>query len=182
MSVKASPLNAAVVLGLVSVMVSTLLAPLEMGEVTKVLATVGGPVTVSAADAAAPLLALVVVTAPVLLVYTPPSAEVTLTVTVQLLLAGIVAPDSCTALPLSTAVTLPIQVVAALALLLLVKPAGYISLNAAPVIAALILGLVRVMVIADVAPALIVAGLKAFVTVGEAGVTVKVLLAPEPIP
>ena len=78
----------------------------------KDLTTVGGLSTVRVAFAALPVLALLLVTGPVELRKLPAEA-VTLTVTVQEPLAGMVPPESETDVPLLAAVTAPpLQVVA----------------------------------------------------------------------
>src|SRR5476649_2339991 len=118
----------AVALGLLSLMLSTdaSLVPTEAGA--NALATASAVATVSVSLAAALLApALVVVSAPaaIVLVWLPDAALVTLTVTVHEPLAGMVAPESETLFALLTAVTTPpAQVVAPLALTVLVTVAG----------------------------------------------------------
>ena len=70
--------------------------------------------------------ALVVVSAPIgkVLVNEPGAAPVTFTVTVHDPPAGMVAPESCTLLPLLAAVTTPPQVVAPPAAAVFTRPAG----------------------------------------------------------
>src|SRR6185503_5420075 len=137
-SVKATPVTAAA-FGLVSVTVSTLvpLVPMEPG--VNASATVRPESTVSVAAAGAVLApALPEVSAPAAIVFTgaPAAAAVTFTVTVHEPAAGMVAPASATLAPLLAAVTLPpTQVVAPEAEAVLVMPAGYASVNAAPVTA-----------------------------------------------
>jgi len=98
-----------------------------------------------------------------------------LTVTVQDPLAGIVAPDSATLLPLFAPVTVPPHVVAALALAVFTRLAGYASLKAA-LVAAAPFGFVSVIVITLVSLVPMVAGANAFATV-SALATVSVSLA-----
>ena len=106
-------------------------------------------------------------------------ALVTLTVMSQLLPAGIAPPVSASEVPLAAAVTVPLQpaplsVPAGAAVL--TRPAGYASVNAAPVIAVLAFGLVSVIFSTAVAPAAIVFGVNDFSAEGANG-TVKVALA-----
>ncbi len=114
-SVKAAPV-AAVAFGFVSVIVrtDTSVVPIEAG--VNDLATVSAFNTVRLALAAAVLApAFVVVSAPeaIVLLYVAGVALVTLTVTVHEPLAGIVAPESASEVPLFAAVTVPpAQVVA----------------------------------------------------------------------
>jgi len=74
-----------------------------------------------------------------------------------------VAPESATLLPLFAPVTVPPQVVAALALAVLTKPAGYVSVNAA-LVAAVPFGFASVIVITLVSLVPMVVGAKDFVT------------------
>src|SRR5438128_1915522 len=136
-SVNAAPVTA-VAFGLVSVMVSTLVSfvPIELGA--NAFATVSPPRTLRFALAAAVLApAFPVSTAPaaIMLLYVPVVALVTFTVTVHAPLAGTVPFASATLDPLFAAVTVPApQVVAPLAAAVLTRSAGYVSVNAAPVI------------------------------------------------
>ena len=85
----------------------------------------GGTKTVSVPLAALLEPAFPVVTGPVEFVYDPADALVTLTVTVQELLAAMVAPLSAKVLPLLAAATdPPVQLVTALALFVLTRPDG----------------------------------------------------------
>ena len=106
---------------------------------------------------------------------------VTVTVTVHEPLAGIVPPESATLAPPLAAVTVPpAQVVAPEAGVALTRFAGYVSVNAAPVIA-VALPLVSVTVSVDVPLRPIAVGLKAFAIVGCAS-TVSVAEAPFAVP
>jgi hypothetical protein len=106
-------------------MVNTDAAPGPTSEGLKPLAIAGRARTVSVAEAAAAVPALLVATLPVELLYDPAAAEVTFTVTVQEPFAGMVAPASCTLVPLFAAVTVPApQVVAPLADAVFTSPAG----------------------------------------------------------
>ena len=87
-------------------------------------------------------------------------------ITVQLPDAGMVPVASATLAPPLAAVTAPpAHVVAPEAGVAFTRPAGYVSVNAAPVIAAA-LGLVSVIVSVEVTPTPTVAGAKAFAIVG----------------
>ena len=93
-------------------------------------------------------------------------ALVTLTVTLHEPLAGIVAPESATLAPALTAVTVPpAQVVAPEAGLAFTRFTGYVSVNAAPVIATAF-GLASVMVSVEAPLMPTVAGLNALVMAG----------------
>ena len=178
----AAPVTAAE-LGLVSVMVRTLgsLVPIEDGA--KPFETDSEAAITSVSLAAARLApALVVVSAPIgnVLVNDPGATPVTFTVTVHDPLAGMVPPASCTVLPLLAAVTTPPQVVAPPAAAVLVRPAGYVSVNAAPVIA-VALELERVRVSTDAAPGATSDGLNDFAIVGWLR-TVRVLNAAPDVP
>ena len=130
-----------------SVIVSTAVALGAISDGLIALATVGWINTVNVADAELAVPALVVVMLPVELAYEPAVADVTFTVTVHEPLAGTVAPESATLPPPFAAVTVapPPQVVAPLALAVLTRFAGYVSVNAAPV-TAVAFALVSVMV------------------------------------
>jgi hypothetical protein len=125
-SEKAVPVMARL-FGLLRVIVRSEVPPVAIWVGAKVLTAVGAAssVVTKEALAAEPLPALVVVMIPVELLYEPTMALVTFTDTVQLPLAGTVAPDSATDGPLLTAVTVPpIQVVAPLARAVFTKLAG----------------------------------------------------------
>ena len=94
-------------------------------------------------------------------------AEVTVTVTVQLLEAGIVAPLKDNVLPPAEAVAVPPQVLDTAGVPELSRPAGYVSVKVTPVMLA-VFGLLRVIVSVLVALAAIVEGLKVLLTVGAA--------------
>src|ERR1700674_2149300 len=105
----------------------------------------------------------------------------TLTVTVHEPLAGIVAPESATLGPLLAAVTVPpTHVVVPFGVAVLVRFAGYVSVNAAPVIA-LAFGLVSVMVSVEATLTPTADGLKAFAIAGGPS-TVSVAEAPATVP
>ena len=92
---------------LVSVMVSTDTSPVPIEAALKDFATVRRAITASVAEAPADVPALVVLTAPLLFTYEPSAALVTLTVMVHVPLAGTVAPERATLVPLLAAVTVP---------------------------------------------------------------------------
>lgn len=101
------------------------------------LATVGGNSTVKGALAALRLVPPLDVSPPAakVLLNVPAVADVTLTVTVQVLFAGMVAPEIASDGPEATAVTVPRgQVVAPPGAAVFVTPAGYVSVKAATVI------------------------------------------------
>src|SRR5258706_16065010 len=107
------------------VMVSTEVPFTTIGFAANDLVIVGCVRTVSVAEAATPVPALVVVTGPVELSREPAVPDVTLTVTVHEPLAGTVAPESATLVPLLAAVTVPpAQVVAPPAAAVVTRVAG----------------------------------------------------------
>lgn len=105
------------------------------------------------AEAGFVLVPPVTVSPPVGMVLVTVWVAVTLTVTVQLPLSGIVPPLNATEPPLAAAVTVPPQVVAPAGVPVLVIPVGYVSVKAAAVMAEVV-GLDKVMVMTDVAPAI----------------------------
>ncbi len=109
------------------------------------------------------------------------AALATLTVTVHEPLAGMLAPESATLLPLLAAVTVPpAHVVAPLATAVFTRPAGYVSVNAAPVIG-LAFALVNVIVSTEVALGATSDGTNALATAG-CDSTVSVAEAPAEVP
>ena len=119
----------------------------------------------SVAVAAADVPALVVVTGPVALRYALALPLVTLTVIVHEPFAGTVPAASARLVPLFAAVTVPaLHVVAPEAELVFTRPAGYVSVNAAPVTAAAF-GFVSVTVSTLVPLMPITGGVKDFATV-----------------
>ena len=118
---------------------------------------------------------LVDVTVPVLLVLVPVLVAVTSAVTVQLLLAGMVAPLSTSDEPPADAVSVPLQLLLVVRGEAIFRPLGKLSLKATPVSAA-VLGLVSVIVLVLVPFTPMVAGLKLVVTVGAALENVMVLV------
>src|SRR6478672_9182243 len=92
-SVKATPVRAVPVLGLVMVKVSVLTPPTAMGLGEKALAMLGGAATVRVSEPVLPVPPLVEVTLPVVLTLAPAVVAVTATVTVQVPLAAMVPPE-----------------------------------------------------------------------------------------
>src|SRR5262249_2348856 len=130
LSVNAIPVRARVVLGLVMLKVSDVLAPTRMLAAPKALVIVGGVPTVRFAVAVLPVPPLVEVTLPVVLVYWPAAAPVTVTLNWHWPLAAMVAPVS--EMPVgAVVVTVPPQIVAEA--LPTVRPVGSVSVKATPV-------------------------------------------------
>ncbi len=146
-------------------MVRIEVAPGAMLAGVKAFTAVGPWSTFSVALALAAVPALVVVTGPVALRYALALALVTLTVIVQEPLAGTVPALSARLVPLFAAVTAPApHVVAPDAEAVFTRPAGYVSVKAAPVTAAAF-GFVSVTVRTLVPLMPITAGVKDFATV-----------------
>ena len=104
-----------------------------------------------------------------------------MTLTVHEPFAGIVAPESATVLPAPAAVTVPpTQVVAPAGVAVFARPAGYVSVNAAPVTATLFV-FASVSVSTDGTFMPTAAGAKAFASVGCAS-TVRVAVGPATVP
>jgi hypothetical protein len=126
-SVNVAPV-AAVAFGFVSVMVSTLVLPVPTAAGENDFATESAELMVSEPLPAAvldPALAVVSAPAGIELAYVPGVADVTFTVTVHEPLAGMVAPESATLVPLLAAVTVPpTHVVAPEALVVFTRPSG----------------------------------------------------------
>ena len=98
-------------LGFVSVMVSNVTPPVEIWTGLNTMETVGGASTISVACAAEPVPAFAVVTLPVESVYVLGAPPVIFTLTVQLELAGMVAPLSERDVLFVIAVPPPVQLV-----------------------------------------------------------------------
>lgn len=137
------------------------------------------PVTVKVAVAAPALLPLLVCSPPAATVFTklPEFAAVTDTVTVQEPSAGIEPPVNVTVELPAVAVIEPPQVV--LPPLETSTPVGKVSVNGDVIVAAVDPELFNVRVRVEVPPAVIDAGLKAFPSVIEGGVTARVAMAGE---
>ncbi len=171
--------NAAPVTGLafafVSVIVSTDVPPTPTAAGENAFAALGCDNTFNVPEPPVAAPALVVEMLPVLFRYEPAVALVTFTVTVHEPLAGTVAPDNAALVPLLAAVTVPpTHVVAPEADAVFTRPAGYVSVNAAPVIA-VAFGLVSVIVITLTSFVPSDAGEKALATVRSVS-TLKVAL------
>ena len=120
----------------VSVTVSSAGEPMPVTVGVNARAADGCAITVSVAVAPAAVPAFVVVTLPVELGYEAAVVLVVFTVIVHDPLAGTVAPESTRLAPLLAAVTVPpTQVVVPEAEAVFTRPAGYVSVNAAPVTA-----------------------------------------------
>jgi hypothetical protein len=168
--------------GLDSVMVSVETPPALMLAGLNALPSRGGRpsptggTTVNVATAGAALLPLLVTRAPAckVLMYEPPTAAVTSTVTVHVpgvlpLPAGIDRVEGkVTVEPAAVAETtpLPLQVVLALGVAAITTPVGNVSTSAEVRVATLAFGLDSVMVSVETPPSLMVAGLNALSSVG----------------
>src|SRR6266849_2724163 len=149
LSVTATPLKAVPVLGLVMVKVRVEVPPTEVVVGEKALLILGGATTVRPADAVLPVPPLLEVTLPLVLVYDPAVAPVTVTLNWHWLLVLMPAPDNV--IPVGeVVVSVPPQIVAEL--LATVSPVGSVSVNPTPVSATgFVAGLVMVNV-SDVVP------------------------------
>src|SRR6185312_13871569 len=145
----------------------------------KTLVIVGGEATVRLADAVLPVPPLVEVTFPVVFVYCPEAAPVTVTLNWHWLLAAMVAPES--AIPVgAVVVSVPPHTVAVA--LATVRPVGSVSVNATPVSdAVLAAGLVIVNVKDVVAFKPISAGLNTLAIEGGATTLIEADAVP-PVP
>ena len=108
----------------------------------------------------------------------PPTAAVTFTVMVQLPGAppGMVPPVNENARPPAGAASTPPQVVLAFGVAAITNPAGKVSVSGAVRVAGVALGLIRVMVLVEMPPALMMTGLKLTPIVGAQAVAVMTLL------
>jgi len=178
-SLNAMPVSARVVFGLLMLKVSEVLAFSRMLAAPKALVIVGGVPTVKLAVAVLPVPPLVEVTLPVVLVYWPAAAPVTVTLNWHWLFAAIVAPVS--AIPVgAVVVSVPPQTVAEA--LATVRPVGSVSVNATPVSeTAFAAGLVIVNVNDVVAFSEMVEGLNTFAIDGGA-TTLTLAEAVPPVP
>ena len=153
-SVKATLLIAASC-GLVTVNCRIVVAPGPIGVVKNCFARVGGlGFTTIVAVTAGVVPAFVVETAPVLFSFEPILFAVTFTVYWQVVPAGTVPPASDREFPPFTAVRVPVQPVpfmVGFALAVLIRPAGYVSVNDIPVVASVCV-FWRVMASTEVSP------------------------------
>ena len=179
LSVKAIPFSVTAVLGFWIVKVSDVVPFNGMVAAPNALAIDGGEATVKLAEAVFPVPPLVEVTFPVVLVYCPEAAPVTVTLNWHWLLTAIVAPVS--AIPVgAVVVSVPPQTVAVE--LATVRPVGRVSVKATPVSGStLAAGLVIVKVNEVVAFNAIVEGLKTLAIDGGAS-TLMLAEAVPPVP
>ena len=133
LSVKAIPVSARVVFGLVMLKVRLVEPFSGMLAAPNDLVMVGGVATVRFAVAVLPVPPLVEETAPEVLVKFPEAVPVTLTTKVQLLLTAIVPPVSEMLPDPATAVAVPPQVLLSPLGVATTIPAGNVSVNATPV-------------------------------------------------
>ena len=164
------------------VRVSVEVPPEAIIEGAKPLVMVGASaVTVKVEFAVKPVPALVEVTLPVVLEAEPGVLSVTLTVMLQFAPPLIDAPLRLM-LPEPTVLLLSVPLVhVVVPTVAMVMPAGNVSLTPTPVICVLAFGLVMVIVIVDVPPAVMLVGLKPLVIVGF-DKTVSVADAVPPVP
>jgi hypothetical protein len=175
-SLNATPVSARLELGLLSVKVSEVFAFSRMLAAPKALVIVGGAATLRFAEAVLPVPPLVEVTLPVVLVYWPAAAPVTVTANWHWLFAAMVAPVK--AIPVGeVVVSVPPQTVAdAFAT---VSPAGNVSVKATPVSAtAFAAGFVIVNVSEVVAFKAMLLGLKALAIDGGATTLIEAEAVP----
>ncbi len=180
LSVNETPVRASVELGLVMVNVR-LVDPLSGIVVApKALEMVSGVATLRLAEAVLPVPPLVEVTLPLVLVYCPAAAPVTVTLNWHWLLALMVAPDNAMPVGLVVVNVPPHTVVVPLAT---VRPVGSVSLNATPASATVLAaGLVMVNVRDVVALRAIDAGLNTLAIEGGATTVRMAGLLLEPVP
>jgi hypothetical protein len=179
LSVNAMPLSATPAFGLLIVNVRLVVPFSGMLAAPKALVMDGGEATVRLAEAVLPVPPLVEVTLPVVLVYCPDAAPVTVTLNWHWLLTAIVAPVS--AIPVgAVVVSVPPQTVAVP--LATVRPVGRVSVNATPVNAtAFAAGLVIVNVSEVVAFRAMVLGLNTLAIDGGATTLIEAEAVP-PVP
>ncbi len=177
--IKATPVSPSDVFGLLRVKVSEVFAPTRMLAAPNAFVIVGGVPTVRFALAVLPVPPFVEVTLPVVLVYWPAAAPVTVTENWHWLFAAMVAPDS--EIPVGpVVVSVPPQTVAEA--LATVNPVGSVSVNATPVSAtALAAGLVIVKVSEVVAFKAMLLGLNTLAMDGGAS-TLMLAEAVPPVP
>jgi hypothetical protein len=179
LSVKATPLSAMLVFGLTGLKFRSVVAFSGIVAAMKSLVIVGGEATVRLAVAVLPVPPLVEVTLPVVLVYWPDAAPVTVIENWHWLFAAIVAPDRL--MPVgAVVVSVPPQTVEEE--LATVKPVGSVSVKATPVNGSrLAAGLVRVNVNEVVAFSAMAEGLNALAIEGGASTFTEAEAVP-PVP
>jgi hypothetical protein len=179
LSVKAIPFNVTFVLGFWMLNVSEVVPFSGMLAAPNALVIDGGEATVRLAEAVLPVPPLVEVTLPVVLVYCPEAAPVTVTLNWHWLFTAIVAPVN--AMPVgAVVVSVPPQTVAdAFAT---VRPVGRVSVNATPVSATVLAaGFVIVNVSDVVAFSAMLDGLNTLAIDGGA-TTLMLAVAVPPVP
>src|SRR3954471_11318360 len=179
LSVKATPVSAIVVFGLLMSNVSEVVPFSGMLAAPKPLVIDGGVATVTLAVAVLPVPPFVEVTFPVTLVYWPAAAPVTVTLNTHWLFTAMVAPVS--AMPVGfVVVSVPPQTVAEA--LATVRPVGSVSVKATPVSGSTFAaGLVMVKVSEVVAFSEMLSGLNALAIDGAAS-TFTLAVAVPPVP
>jgi hypothetical protein len=179
LSVKATPLSATLVFGLVMVKVSDVVPFSGMVAAPNALAIDGGVTTVKLAEAVLPVPPLVEVTLPVVLVYCPEAAPVTVTLNWHWPFTAMVAPVK--AIPVgAVVVSVPPQTVEVP--FATVRPVGSVSVKATPVSGSTFAaGFVIVKVSDVVAFTAIVEGLNTLAIDGGAS-TLTLAVAVPPVP
>jgi hypothetical protein len=179
LSVNAMPVSARLVLGFWMVNVSEVVPFNGMLDAPNTLVIEGGVATVKLAEAVLPVPPFVEVTFPVVLVYCPEAAPVTVTLNWHWLFTAIVAPVNV--IPVGdVVVSVPPQTVAVA--LATVSPVGSVSVNATPVSGSTFAaGLVIVNIKEVVAFRLIVEGLNTLAIDGGAS-TLTLAEAVPPVP
>jgi hypothetical protein len=181
-SPKPTPVSATVAFGLVMVKVRVVVPFRLMLAAPNALAILGGPITVMLAvllGAPAPL--SVDEIGPVVLFCTPAATPVTFRLIVHEVFAASVPPARLIDPDPAAAVTVPLQVVVRLFGVATCSPAGSVSLNATPVRASDVFGLLSVKVSEVFAPTRMLAAPNALVIVGGVP-TVKLAEAVLPVP
>src|ERR1051325_2637921 len=178
-SLKATPVSAIDVFGFAMLKVSEVEAFSRMLAAPKAFVIVGGVATVKLAVAVLPVPPLVELTLPVVLVYCPAAAPVTVTLNWHWPFAAIVAPVS--AMPVgAVVVSVPPQTVAVA--FATVSPVGSVSVNATPLSGStLAAGLVMVNVSEVVAFSAMLLGLNTLAMDGGAS-TLMLAVAVPPVP
>jgi len=182
-SVNPTPVSATVEFGLVIVKVRVLVPFTGMFVGLNDLAIEGGATTVIVADAVLPCAVSFEVTFPLVLFFTPAVVPFTSTFTVQVPLAAIEPPLKVSVVSPAAGVKVPVQVLLAFGVAATSSPAGKLSVNATPVRAVVVFGLVMVNVSVAVPPSGIVAALKdLLICTGPITVNVAVFeVAPAPL-
>jgi hypothetical protein len=182
-SVNPTPVSASAVLGfvIVNVNVEVPLSAIIVG--LNALLIDGGASTVMLAVAVLPCGVSFEVTLPLVLFFTPAVVPFTSTLIVHVPLADMAPPVKVSVVSVAAGVNVPPQVVLALGVAATSNPDGSASVNATPVRATVVFGLVMVNVSVEVPPIGIVAALNdLLIDTGPITVSVAVLLAaPAPL-